>query len=165
MNQNELQALPTINYLAPDLKLGRDENGNLKVFDPIRKKYLVLTPEEWVRQNFIGWLAANKGYPWSHMANELEIHLNNTKKRCDTVIFDRACMPLMIIEYKAPNVEITQQTFDQIVRYNLILKVKYLIVTNGRQAFCCVMDYIKNSYNFIPLIPDFNQAAGMPGEN
>lgn len=165
MKETDFRSLPSLSFPPAELKIARDENGDLKIFDCLRKKYVYLTPEEWVRQNFVSWLAGKKGYPLSLMANEVEIKLNDTKKRCDTIVFGRSCEPLVIIEYKAPDVEITQNTFDQIVRYNMQLHAKYLIVSNGLKNYCCVMDYGKDSYHFIPVIPDYGQAAGMPSEN
>lgn len=126
-----------------------------KVFDPLRRKFVILTPEEFVRQQFTNWLRSELHYPTSLMANEIGLDLNGTKKRCDTVIFDKNGAPLMIVEYKAPHVVITQDVFDQIVRYNIVLKAKYLIVTNGKNHYCCVIDYSKESYNFIPAVPDY----------
>lgn len=165
MTYSDLNNLPPLSIPAANLKISSNDNGSLKVFDAIRKKYVVLTPEEWVRQNFVHWMVECKGYPLSLIANETEINLNGTKKRCDTVIYGRDCNPLIILEFKAPGVEITQNTFDQIVRYNMALKAKYLIVSNGLKSFCCVLDYVRNSYNFIPVIPDYFRATGMLGEN
>lgn len=165
MKEKDLKNLPSLNIPKANLKLAQDNQGNIKVYDILRKKYINLTPEEWVRQNFVNWLIQDKDYPSSLISNEIEINLNDTKKRCDTVIFGRLCEPLMIVEYKAPDIEISQNTFDQIVRYNMRLMAKYLIVTNGIKTYCCVMDYRQESYHFIPVIPDYQEAAGMPGEN
>ena len=165
MKEKDLKNLPSLAIPYADLRLAKDSDENLKVFDPTRKKFVNLTPEEFVRQNFIHWLTGHLGYPLSLMGNEVEICLNDTKKRCDTVVYDKKGNPLMIIEYKAPNVEITQDTFDQVVRYNMELKAKYLVVSNGRNNYCCVIDYINGTYNFIRLIPDYMQAVGQPGVN
>lgn len=165
MTEKELKNLPVLAFPYADLKLVKDKDDNLKIYDILRQKYVSLTPEEFIRQNFVHWLINHHGYLKSHMANEMEIKLNQTRKRCDTVVFDRECSPLMIIEYKAPSVEITQETFDQIVRYNRELMAKYLVVTNGKRIYCCKLDYVNDSYNFIRLIPDYNEAAGMPGVN
>ncbi len=125
----------------------------LKVFDPLRKKYVALTPEEYVRQHFTAWMTDNFGYPASLMSNEVSLKLNDTLRRCDTVIFRSDGSPLVIIEYKAPTVSITQNVFDQIARYNMVLHSRYLIVSNGMRHFCCEMDYDKDSYSFLPQIP------------
>ena len=135
----------------------QQQNGKNMIFDPLRRKYVALTPEEWVRQHFVSFLTEHKGYPKGLLANEIQISLNGTKKRCDTVLYDRNLKARMIIEYKAPHVEITQQVFDQITRYNMVLKVDYLMVSNGLRHFCCKIDYATNSYHFLPDIPAYNQ--------
>ena len=105
-------------------------NGKNVIFDVIRKRYVALTPEEWVRQHFVHFLIAHKGYPTALLANEVMVKLNGTTKRCDTVLYRRDLSARMIVEYKAPHIEITQAVFDQITRYNMVLKVDYLIVSN-----------------------------------
>lgn len=129
--------------------------GKLSILDPLRRKFVALTPEEWVRQHFVNFLLREKGYPAALIANEIQIDLNKLKKRCDSVVYNRDLSPLMIIEYKAPDVDITQQVFDQIVRYNIVLKVKYLIVSNGLNHYCCIMDYNKQSFNYLSDIPNY----------
>lgn len=131
------------------------KDGKKMIFDSIRHRYVALTPEEWVRQHFVHFLLANKGYPSGLLANEVQVQLNGTKKRCDTVLYRRDLTALMIIEYKAPQVEITQQVFDQITRYNMVLKVEYLIVSNGLHHYCCHIDYDRNCYTFLQDIPDY----------
>lgn len=131
-------------------------NGKNVIFDTIRKKYVALTPEEWVRQNFVNFLIAHKGYPLSLLANEVLIKLNGTNKRCDTVLFQRDLKAKLIVEYKAPSVNITQDVFDQITRYNMVLKVDFLIVTNGLNHYCCKIDYVTQSYVFLSEIPDYS---------
>lgn len=165
MKEEDIKRLPPLSIPYANLRLAKDGEGNIKVFDGLRKKFVSLTPEEYIRQNFVNWLSTHLGYPMSLMANEVEINLNGTKKRCDTVVYDRKCEPLMIIEYKNPEVEITQKTFDQIVRYNREMKAKYLVVANGLKTYCCIIDYDRDSYHFIRTIPTYNEAAGMPGIN
>ena len=133
----------------------KKQNGQIWIFDIIRKRYVVLTPEEWVRQHFVHFLMAHKGYPQALMANEVQVQLNGTKKRCDTVLYRRDLTARMIVEYKAPEIEITQKVFDQITRYNMVLKVDYLIVSNGLQHYCCRIDYEHNSYTFLQDIPEY----------
>lgn len=130
--------------------------GKISILDPLRRKFVALTPEEWVRQHFVNFLLREKGYPAALIANEIQIDLNKLKKRCDSVVYNRDLSPLMIIEYKAPDVDITQQVFDQIVRYNIVLKVKYLIVSNGLNHYCCIMDYDKQSFNYLSDIPNYS---------
>ena len=132
-------------------------NGKNVIFDVIRKRYVILTPEEWVRQQFINYLANYKNYPLALMANEVMLNLNGTKKRCDTVLYNRNLLARMIIEYKAPHIEITQMVFDQITRYNMVLKVDYLIVSNGIHHYCCKMNYSDQSYIFLKDIPNYSE--------
>ena len=91
------------------------------------------------------------------MANEVALSLNNTKRRCDTIVYDMTATPLVIVEYKAPTVDISQAVFDQIVRYNMVLHAKYLIVSNGINHYCCKIDYSNHSYVFLPEIPSYNE--------
>lgn len=133
------------------------QQGRAVIFDVLRKKYVALTPEEWVRQHFVQFLINQKHYPAGIVANEISLHLNGTSKRCDTVVYDRQARPRMIVEYKAPNIEITQKVFNQISRYNIVLRVDYLIVSNGMQHYCCRMNYAANSYEFLKEIPDYNE--------
>lgn len=135
-------------------KIIRD-GDKLQIFDIIRKRYVALTPEEWVRQHFVHFLIDQKGFPMSHMSNEKQLKLNGMSRRCDTVVYDSSLRPMLIAEYKAPTVEITQKTFDQICRYNIVLKVRFLIVSNGLRHFCCRIDYDNNSYTFLPDIPTY----------
>ena len=130
-------------------------NGKNVIFDTLRKRYVALTPEEWVRQHFVHFLTDYKGYPKGLLANEIQLNLNGTKKRCDTVLYDKNLSAKLIVEYKAPHVEITQAVFDQITRYNMVLKVDYLIVSNGIRHYCCRMDYERNGYTFLQDIPDY----------
>ena len=143
-----------LNLPSFPLKITNRE-GKRYIFDTLRKKYVALTPEEWARQHFTHYLLAYKGYPQGLLANEIQINLNGTRKRCDTVLYRRDLSALMIVEYKAPEVEITQKVFDQITRYNMVLKVDYLIVSNGIRHYCCRMDYENNSYIFLQDIPDY----------
>lgn len=131
-------------------------NGKNVIFDIIRRRYVALTPEEWVRQHFVHFLIKHKGYPPAFMANEVLVNLNGTRKRCDTVLYKTDLSARMIIEYKAPQIEITQDVFNQITRYNIVLKVDYLIVTNGMNHYCCKLDYANGSYTFLKDIPDYN---------
>jgi len=135
----------------------RLQNGKNVIFDPLRRKFVALTPEEWVRQHFVHLLTDYKGYPKGLLANEIQVNLNGTKKRCDTVLFNKDLSAQMIIEYKAPDVEITQATFDQITRYNMVLKVKYLIVSNGINHYCCRINYSTMSYTFLPDVPAYSE--------
>ena len=130
--------------------------GKQQVFDVLRRKYVALTPEEWVRQQFVHYLVRHKGYPAECIGNEVSIRLNGMRKRCDTVVFGHEAEPLMIVEYKAPGVEVTQQVFEQISRYNLRLRVQWLIVSNGLQHYCCHIDYASGTYRFVEDIPSYD---------
>lgn len=134
-----------------------ERDGKLQIFDPLRKCHVALTPEEWVRQHFVNFLIESRGFPAALMANEVAITVNGMKRRCDTVVYDRQLQPRVIVEYKAPTVKITKEVFAQISRYNLTLKVDYLIVSNGLQHYCCRMDYPNNSYCFMQEIPEYTK--------
>lgn len=127
-----------------------------QIFDTIRKKYIALTPEEWVRQHFVQYLIIDKQVPASLIGIEISLKYNRLQKRGDIVVYANTGQPLVIVECKAPEVEISQNTFDQIAMYNSSLKVKYLIVTNGMVHYCCIMDYTNNSYRFIEEIPQYS---------
>nr|WP_319267547.1 type I restriction enzyme HsdR N-terminal domain-containing protein [uncultured Draconibacterium sp.] len=131
------------------------ENTKTLIFDSIRKKFVVLTPEEWVRQNFIQYLIQEKNYPQNLMAVEKQVKVNQQQRRFDLLIYRRNGSPYLIAEFKAPNVKITQNAFDQVVRYNMALRVERVVVSNGMQHFACEVDYEKNSYSFLKEIPIF----------
>lgn len=137
-----------------ELKIVR-RNNVFKVYDRLRKNYFCLTEEEFIRQIFVEWLINHLGYPASIIANEIGINLNDTYKRCDTVVFNSNGNPLMIIEYKAPSVAISQDVFNQIVRYNMVLKAEYLVVTNGYENFCCKVDYLNHDIHFLANVPSY----------
>lgn len=139
-----------------DVKIS-SEGEKKRIFDVIRRRYVALTPEEWVRQHFVHFLAAEKGYPLSLMANEVQLKLNGMSRRCDTVVYDRTLTPRVIVEYKAPTVEITQKVFDQISRYNRVLRVDFLIVSNGLTHYCCRINYASQGYTFLPDIPKYEE--------
>ncbi len=127
------------------------------ILDSLRKRWVTLTPEEWVRQNFVRYLIQEKKFPASLMNNEISITQNGIKRRCDTLVADMQGNALVIVEYKAPTIAISQKTFDQIVRYNMVLHANYLIVSNGLNHYCCKIDYDNNSYSFLKEIPSYSQ--------
>ena len=143
-----------LNLPSVDLKT-KLVKGTMQVFDVVRKKYVKLTPEEWVRQNFIHYLKNEKGYPFGLMGVEKMVKYNNLKTRADIVFYNHQAKAEMIVECKAPALRITQDVFDQIAKYNFQLKVKYLIVTNGIQHFCCAMHYCQNDIEFLKDIPSY----------
>ncbi len=133
----------------------KEQAGKKYIFDEIRKKYLVLNPEEWVRQNFVRYLVTEKKYPKSLINIEKAMKLNNMVKRADIVCFDNFGRPNLIVECKAPSVKINQSVFNQIARYNMVLKVKYLVVTNGLQHYSCLINHANKSYSFLEEIPAY----------
>lgn len=133
----------------------KTEDGKTFIFDAIRKRYVVLTPEEWVRQNFIQYLKTEKKYPETLMAVEKKVMVNQNQRRFDLLIYSRNGQPNLIAEFKGPGVKITQETFDQVVRYNMSLRVEKVVVSNGLQHFACEIDYTKNSYQYLPEIPEY----------
>jgi len=134
----------------------REQDSKLQIFDSIRKKFVALTPEEWIRQNFARYLVEEKQYPVSLIAIEKGLLVERRTKRTDIVIYNRAGNPLVIVECKALEVKITPNVFDQIVRYNITLNANYLVVTNGLEHFCCQLSYDDNSYSFLKEIPEYS---------
>lgn len=135
----------------------KEEKEKQFIFDKIRKKYVSLTPEEWVRQHFIEFLISEKEYPQSFIANEVSITYNGLKKRCDSLVYSKDGKIKLIVEFKAPHIHITQETFDQIAVYNMKLKVDFLIVSNGLEHFCCRIDYQNMKYDFLQEIPKYEE--------
>ena len=148
--------MPPLNLPAAQLQCKICDDGVRRVYDALRRKFVALTPEEWVRQHFVAYMTGELGYPAALMGNEVGITLNGTSRRCDTVLFSRnGLVPLMIVEYKAPHIEITQRVFDQIVRYNMVLHARWLVVSNGMRHFCCEIDYEKRGVRFLPNVPRY----------
>ena len=141
--------LPTYSF-----KIKSDLQRKL-IFDTIRKKYVVLTPEEWVRQNFIRFLVEEKAYPASLIAVEKKVDVNLLPQRSDIVLYNNNAKPIMIVECKATTIKINQDVFNQIARYNMKLRVPYLVVTNGLKHYCCSMDYKEQGFRFIKEIPNY----------
>ncbi len=133
----------------------KNRENKLYIFDKIRKKNLLLTEEEWVRQNFVSYLHEDKKYPLSLIALEKQCRVNDLVKRTDILVFDKTGAPHIIVECKAPQIPISQDTFDQIARYNMELNARYLIVTNGLQHYFCQMDHKAKQYQFLKEIPDY----------
>ena len=132
-------------------------SGKTEIFDSVRKKYLVLTPEEWVRQNFINFLIEEKSYPSSLILIEKGLKVHQLKRRFDAVVYNNGGLPAMLLEFKAPQVNIDQQVFQQIANYNLQLKVKYLLVSNGIKHYCCEMNYETQKFKFLDNIPEYRE--------
>ncbi len=146
--------MQVLEFPAYDFRLKNSENKPY-IFDPIRKKFIHLTPEEWVRQHVLQFLIQTKGYPSSLINVEKEIKIYDTKKRYDIVVFNSDGSIFLVVECKRPSVAITQATFDQIARYNLLLKAELLMVTNGLQHYYCAMDFEQERYHFLKELPNY----------
>jgi hypothetical protein len=130
--------------------------GKRLVLDEFRRKYVALTPEEEVRQRFAHYLVEAKGYPRSLIQTEYALKLNRMVRRCDILVHKPAGTPAVLVECKAPEVKITGETFDQAARYNMAFRVKYLMVTNGLQHYCCYIDFSEGKVSFLDEIPDYD---------
>jgi type I site-specific restriction endonuclease len=148
--------LPPLNLPPYPFKIS-DDNGQLSLFDEIRKKNIILTPEEWVRQHFVQYLIRQKGYPRSLIRLEGGLKLNGLQKRTDIVVFDSSGQRILIVECKAPSISIDQKTFDQVARYNMVHKVSLLAVSNGLQHFYCTINHDKRKYQFIEELPAYSK--------
>tara|TARA_B100001758_G_C17785988_1_gene292334 strand:+ start:55 stop:486 length:432 start_codon:yes stop_codon:yes gene_type:complete len=130
-------------------------NNKEYIFDPIRKKYLINTPEEWVRQNFIHYLNTQKGYPLSLMSTEKLTIINNQNTRSDIVCYNKTGKPILVVECKSEKINLNNDVFNQVQNYNFILKANYVIITNGKKTLCF---YIKNKkVNVLKKIPEFSK--------
>lgn len=147
-----------LNLPAFDVRLRISPKTQLEeIWDTQRKRWVRLTPEEWVRQHFVHFLISEQGFPSGCIGNEMSIKVGQLEKRCDSVIFGKDGKPLMIVEYKAPTVAITQKVFNQISRYNITLQVDWLIVSNGLQHYCCHLNREQNRFEFLPQLPRFEE--------
>jgi hypothetical protein len=146
--------MENLNFPTYRFRFKNNEN-KVRIFDLIRKKFVVLQPEEWVRQHVLHYLVLDKKYPKSHINVEKQLEVNKLKKRYDIVVYNMDGSIHLLIECKAPKVPITKLVFDQMARYNMDLKATYLMVTNGLQHFYCQMDYVKKEYTFLENLPAF----------
>jgi hypothetical protein len=145
-----------LNFKKYSFRIKNSENRT-HIFDTIRKKFVVLQPEEWVRQHVVHFLIEEKKYPKSIINVEKQITINSLKKRFDIVVFNSDGSIKILVECKSPNIEITQATFDQIAQYNMKLDAEYLMVTNGLQHYFCQIDQEQEKYTFLREIPDFSR--------
>lgn len=150
---NTPPGFPELNFPVYNFRL-KQEEGYYEVFDPVRKKFVALTPEEWVRQHVIAFLNNAKGYPLSLLMVEKQFTLNKLYKRADIVVCNKSGKPVLIVECKSFDVPVSQETFDQAVRYNLALRVKYLLITNGINTYCCSLENAE--YSALSDIPDYD---------
>ncbi len=128
-----------------------------RIFDILRRRYVALTPEEWVRQSFVHFLTGHLGYPSTMLANEVKLQVGDKVLRADTVLYDRQLRPRVIVEYKAPTVAITEKVFEQIAVYNMLLHADYLMVSNGLKHYCCKMLYNEKKYLYLDHIPRYQE--------
>ncbi len=151
--------MKALNLPEYQFRLQKNKEGKTEIFDAIRKRFFILTPEEWVRQNFIQYLIQEKLYPASLMAIEKGLKLNGMQKRTDIVQYNKQGRPVLIVECKAPEVKLSQDTFDQAARYNMTLQVDFLIITNGLEHFACKMNYTDQKVQFLEEIPTFEDIS------
>ena len=145
-----------LNLPEYQFNIKHDPSGATAIYDQLRHKFVRLTPEEWVRQNFVEYLIQAKHYPRGLMANEVSLVQNGIKRRCDSLVDDNCGRPLVIVEYKAPNIKIDQAVFDQIIlRYNQVIMARYLMISNGMVHYCCRNDYANKRIVFLPEIPEY----------
>jgi len=155
-HKNEHYAEP-LNLPPCNLQLRGRVSGKTDVYDPLRAKWVAYTPEERVRQHFLHFMTGSLGYMPGRMAVETGISLNGTRRRVDALVYDDYGLPLMIVEFKAPQVTVTQAVFNQIVRYNLVLRVPYLTVSNGLKHYCCKVDMATGRYEFLTGMPRYDE--------
>ncbi len=146
-----------LNLPAYSFSFKSGDNGKALIFDEIRKKYVVLTPEEWVRQHFIAYLVKEKSYPAGLVGVEVMFRINKLSRRADIMVYDRQGDPLMIVECKAPEVKINKKVFDQIVSYNMKFRLRYIVVTNGVEHYACITDLEKGNWSFLNSIPSYDK--------
>ncbi|MBR1652895.1 MAG: type I restriction enzyme HsdR N-terminal domain-containing protein [Alloprevotella sp.] len=149
-----------LNLPPIEARIRRHAEGYDEIFDPLRKRFVRLTPEEWVRQHFVSHLVNSLHYPAPLLQNEVKLTINGVERRCDTVLFSRqGGRPRLIVEYKAPEVALTQRVFQQINSYNSVLRADYLMVSNGREHYCLHLDYAHSRAEFLPALPAFEELA------
>lgn len=157
LNIKNTDNLPVLNLPQIQFKFREDEFGYIEIFDSFRKKFIKLTPEEWVRQNFAMYLVMFKGYPQSRIKLEKTIKIGKSNKRCDIVYFDKELNPEIIVECKSVEINLSQSTFAQASMYNSQLKVKYLMITNGLEHYIIQPDYENKEFKFLNFIPDYQK--------
>jgi type I site-specific restriction-modification system R (restriction) subunit len=146
-----------LNLPGYDFRIREDENGEREIFDSFRKKFVKLTPEEWVRQHFLHLLSDEKGYPATLISVEKQLIILGRSKRFDTVVFKNDGTPLVLIEFKAPSVKLNQNVIEQVASYNFVLHANFLMVSNGLSHYCCKMDYENRTYHLLSEIPSFKE--------
>lgn len=150
--------MQTLNLPVTEFRV-RSKGERQEIFDSVRRKFVALTPEEWVRQHFIHYLRERLNVPFSLIAVEASLQVNRLKKRGDIVVYGKDGKPCLIVECKAPEVNVSQAVFDQVAMYNMALKVPYLVVTNGLVHFACRIDHTNRKIKFLKEIPDYEQMS------
>jgi hypothetical protein len=148
--------MQVLNFPSYDFRFKNSEN-KIYIFDVVRKKFVILQPEEWVRQHVVHFLITEKKYPLSLINVEKQVKVNSLVKRYDIIVFKSDGSIQLLVECKAPEINILQSSFDQIAQYNMQLKSDYLMLTNGLHHFFCKMDFVKEKYSFLRDIPDFSR--------
>ncbi|WP_119078674.1 type I restriction enzyme HsdR N-terminal domain-containing protein [Chitinophaga alhagiae] len=148
----------SISFPPPDFRIVARQGQDM-IFDPFRKKYVVLTPEEWVRQNFLNYLVKSREYPGALMSIEKEMNLGELRKRCDIVVYSREAEPWMIVECKEMGVPLGMPVLEQIVRYHMALPAAFLVITNGTHTWCCRLNPAGGSWEFVEDLPDYPALA------
>lgn len=144
-----------LNLPAYSFRFKSGDNGKALIFDDIRRKFVTLTPEEWVRQHFIHYLVNEKSYPAGLIGVEVMFRMNKLVRRADILVYDKHASPVLIVECKAPQVKISPAVFDQIVTYNINFRLRYIVVTNGMQHYACSTDPERGKWSFLQSIPPY----------
>lgn len=150
---------PPLNLPASDLRID-DATTPPRIFDPYRRIWVALTPEEWVRQNLLRFLTGRRGYPAGRTAVETTLRMGEASRRCDAVIYSADMTPLLLVECKAPSVAVTEETVAQIAAYNRVVRAPLLLLSNGQTHFCCRIDFANGSFAFLDDIPPYAENAG-----
>jgi len=150
-----------LNLPAFEIRIRQNRSGKEEIFDPFRRRFVRLTREEWVRQHFLNFLVTQKGYPPAVIVVEGSLTYNRLKKRSDILVYGPTRNPCLVVECKAPEVEITQDVFDQVAMYNMSLTVGFLVVTNGLQHYACRIDHRTKTFEFLKEIPEYREIVGM----
>lgn len=148
--------MESLNLPAYDVRTA-DRDGTEMIYDPLREQYVTLTPEEWVRQHFVQYLIRERGVPRGLVAVEAGFTFQGQPQRADAIVHDRQGDPLLLVECKAPRVEVSQDAFDQCARYNLVLGAPYLVVTNGLSHYACAIDFDRRRYRFLDNLPPYDE--------
>ncbi|NQV03043.1 MAG: type I restriction enzyme HsdR N-terminal domain-containing protein [Bacteroidia bacterium] len=156
--------MEVLNLPAFEPRIRKGKGRFEEIWDPFRKKFVELTPEEWVRQHILHFLTQHRGYPLSLIRVEAALTYNRLKKRSDVVAYSSQGIPLLLVECKAPQVELTQNVFDQVAMYNVTFSGRYLLVTNGMKHLACEIDHLNKKWKFLPDIPHYSDICTLNHE-